>query len=63
MKRRTKMKVGDLIKWKEDGTIGIILEIKKGWEDHPIARIRWADGEIIGRFYDLENLEPLNEPS
>ena len=57
------MKIGDLIKWKEDGTVGLILEIKEGWEGHLIARIYWADGEIHGRFYCLERVELLNEPS
>ena len=59
----SKMKIGDLIKWKEDGVIGVILEIKKGWDNWPLARVLWPDGEIIGRLYCLKRMELLDEPS
>lgn len=55
-----KVRVGDCIRWKADGTLGTVIE--KGYNGF---KVRWADEQIgiytRGRISDLEYLEYLGQ--
>ena len=53
------MQIGDLVKFKNNGMIGLVVKVVTFEHIRDMYRVSWADGHVGNRF--REDLEIINE--